>query len=230
MNIPLEPRIPDDRRRREAAEWLVVNEAADERIETSEAEWQSWSADARNRAEYSAMIELRQRMRALPAPSAATDEELLYDSPRSPRAVGSSPTRTTALSTVLARYPVLTRYRGTIAALAAAIAAAAIGIFWLSSYRLAPGPRTQTFQTAVGEHRELRLSEGSLITLEGDSRITTRLGELREVDLLKGGATFNVKKDGNRPFVVHASGGSIVVVGTRFVVHQYSQYSHRVRV
>src|SRR6185312_3113302 len=64
MNIPLEPRIPDDRRRREAAEWLVVNEAADERIEPSEAEWQSWSADARNRAEYSAMIELRQRMRA----------------------------------------------------------------------------------------------------------------------------------------------------------------------
>ena len=102
--------------------------------------------------------------------------------------------------------------------------------FLFRGYPLAPGPRAQEFQTTVAEQRELRLGDGSLITLEGDSQLTIRFGASREVDLLKGGASFEVKKERSHPFIVHTAGGSIVVVGTRFVVHQYSHFTQRVRV
>ena len=219
------PRAIDLRRRREAAEWLVANEAADENIGGSEAEWQSWSDNRRNRAEYAAMIQVRQLMRAQPAPSAATDEELLCDTAEPPQTV-TSPARAPGRRLS----PWIARHRVTIASCAAALAAVSIAAFLYRSYPLAPGPRAQEFQTAVGEQRELRLGDGSLITLEGDSQVTIRFGTSREVDLLKGGATFDVMKERSHSFIVHTSSGSIVVVGTRFVVHQYSQFVQRVRV
>lgn len=73
------------------------------------------------------------------------------------------------------------------------------------------------YSTRPGEVRELTLADGSHVTLNGGSRLETRLtGYRRHVALKSGEAYFDVAHDAARPFFVALSGGQVRVLGTEF--------------
>lgn len=73
--------------------------------------------------------------------------------------------------------------------------------------------------TRPGEVRELRLEDGSLLTLNGDSALDWQFVDgRREVWLYRGEADFQVAHDPARPFTVSAGDARIRVTGTRFDV------------
>ncbi|WP_292106825.1 FecR domain-containing protein [Brevundimonas sp.] len=76
-------------------------------------------------------------------------------------------------------------------------------------------------ETAVGERRDIRLADGSLVNLDTDSRIRVVYGDQeRRVELLEGQALFDVRPDPQRPFSVEAAGARVVAVGTVFEVRR----------
>ena len=78
---------------------------------------------------------------------------------------------------------------------------------------------SQTVVTAVGEQREVKLRDGSVITLNTDSQLNVDYGAgYRNVRLLQGEAMFEVARDPNRPFVVDAGLRRVEAVGTSFTV------------
>lgn len=80
-------------------------------------------------------------------------------------------------------------------------------------------PRTETFDTALGERRVVALTDGSRITLNGGSHLTATLGRReRRVVMASAEAAFDVARDPDRPFLIEASDREIRVVGTEFNV------------
>ena len=79
--------------------------------------------------------------------------------------------------------------------------------------------------TPKGSTYDLTLSDGTMVTLNADSKITypTSFGRGdREVEL-QGEAYFHVRKTNNRSrFIVKSKGQQVVVLGTRFNVNAYS--------
>lgn len=85
------------------------------------------------------------------------------------------------------------------------------------------GPE-QRYETALAEVRELRLPDGSLVTLGAKSKIEVDFAEDRRlVKLLAGEAFFAVAKDSARPFHVLAGRTNVRVVGTKFNVNRSSE-------
>lgn len=83
----------------------------------------------------------------------------------------------------------------------------------------------RTFSTRPGERATVRLSDGSNVRLNVDSRFTVAAdfeGEKREVHL-EGEAFFDVASDSTRPFVVQMEGASVQVLGTAFGVKAYPE-------
>jgi len=97
---------------------------------------------------------------------------------------------------------------------AAGLAVTAGGAVWLT--RLLG---QESYSTRVGETREIVLSDGSMVTLNTDSRILVHYGKARrEIQLLQGEALFDVAKNKKRPFVVMAGDTQVRAVGTSFTV------------
>lgn len=105
-------------------------------------------------------------------------------------------------------------------ALAACLALVASGMYaWWSLQ--SPQPPQATFATAIGESRSVTLEDGSMVTLDTDSRIAVVLEEERRtLTLQRGAAFFDVTPDETRPFTVHTQFGSVTVLGTQFQVRQ----------
>lgn len=100
------------------------------------------------------------------------------------------------------------------ASVAASIALAVGTGLWMSN----PAP-VNAFQyaTSTGEVREVTLADGSKITLGGATSVTGRFSKrLREIDLDRGRAFFDVSSDPDRPFRVAVSQSQIEVLGTAF--------------
>ena len=99
-----------------------------------------------------------------------------------------------------------------------AAVAAALAIFVLTrSPPVLEAPQTQTWATAIGETKDVTLSDGSHVRLNTDSQIAATLtAARRDVRLERGEASFDVIHDASRPFVVAAGDRSIQVVGTAF--------------
>ncbi|CAD5110437.1 FecR family protein [Zestomonas carbonaria] len=75
-------------------------------------------------------------------------------------------------------------------------------------------------RTAPGEIRELKLDDGSLLTLNGDTALDWQFSDnRREIRLYRGEADFQVAPDASRPFLVEAGPARIRVTGTRFDVN-----------
>ncbi len=75
--------------------------------------------------------------------------------------------------------------------------------------------------TAKGAVREVGLAEGSRITLNTMTRLVPTLTDsMRSIDLVEGEALFDVTKDPQRPFIVHAGDFAVRAVGTSFSVHR----------
>ena len=89
----------------------------------------------------------------------------------------------------------------------------AAGVWWKSH------PRATVQMTGVGEMRRIVLPEGSIVTLNTNSKAVIAFDERRRrVSLEHGEASFQVAHDARRPFIVAAGKTLIKAVGTAFDV------------
>ncbi|HEV7385981.1 MAG TPA: FecR domain-containing protein [Phenylobacterium sp.] len=185
----------DDARRASAAEWLVRLQAPD----LDEAEAMAFDA----------------WLNAHPANAAAYDTALavmLEVEAASDRIAG-------ALKAAPARRPVVARRGWLVAGGLAAAATIALAVTPFGAFETA----TRTFTTAKGEHRSVKLADGSAIDLNAGSRLSVRLGAHdRRIVLPEGEAVFDVAADKTRPFLIAAGDRTVRVVGTRFDVRRRS--------
>ena len=88
-------------------------------------------------------------------------------------------------------------------------------VLWRTGANDTNGPLT----TPVGGYLEKELSDGSLVRLNTDSRVTVAYdGIRRTIHLLQGEVYFQVDGDDDRPFVVRTNTREVLAVGTAFVV------------
>jgi transmembrane sensor len=101
----------------------------------------------------------------------------------------------------------------------AAAATIALAVMPLSAFEAG----TQTFATAKGEHRTVKLADGSTVDLNAGSRLSVTLARHeRRIILPEGEAVFDVAADTARPFLIAAGDRTVRVVGTRFDVRRRS--------
>jgi transmembrane sensor len=75
------------------------------------------------------------------------------------------------------------------------------------------------FHTGFGETRDVHLSDGSTVHLNGNSALEVHIdGEQRQLTLLQGEAWFEVSPDKARPFRVDSEHGRVTALGTAFNV------------
>ena len=80
---------------------------------------------------------------------------------------------------------------------------------------------TVEYTTELGEQRSVLLDDGSMVSLNTQSRIEVAYSESeRLVRLTAGEALFDVEKDVNRPFLTETATAVIRVTGTQFNVYQ----------
>ncbi|MBM7062851.1 FecR domain-containing protein [Pseudomonas sp. UL073] len=90
------------------------------------------------------------------------------------------------------------------------------------------GYRQSSFEldlaTTIGTQQETRLRDGSQLTLNADTRLHLHFDRaLRQVELLRGEAIFDVARNPQRPFVIDGGVAKVRVLGTRFVVNRLDQ-------
>ena len=99
-------------------------------------------------------------------------------------------------------------------------AAAAVARAVIPVGAIAPAT-AQTYVTAKGEHRTVRLADGSTLELNAGSTLSVPLGRHdRQVVMPQGEAVFDVAADKARPFLITAGDRTVRVVGTRFDVRR----------
>ena len=77
----------------------------------------------------------------------------------------------------------------------------------------------QTYATQIGETEVVPLVDGSVITLNTESKVVVNYTKtVREIHLLNGEALFDVAKNRKRPFIVIAGDTQVRAVGTSFTV------------
>jgi len=109
-----------------------------------------------------------------------------------------------------------TRSLVAVGALAATLAVAAFGaLWWLGVIGGA------VYATGPGESRNVRLADGSEVSLASQTRLRVDFdSDLREIVLNRGEALFHVTKDAVRPFVVRAGRTTARAIGTAFSVQR----------
>ena len=104
------------------------------------------------------------------------------------------------------------RRRG-LQAIAASVAAAL-----LVSPMLLPGRDFRTYETLPGETREIALSDGSQIAMNGGTRLRLDSKTSRFARLDSGEAVFTIRHDASNPFIVETGDATLQDVGTVFNV------------
>jgi transmembrane sensor len=203
QSTPLSTEIDRDPTHLAAADWLVRLQSTDISIEDALA-WQAWFNENPANAHAFAHIEaISQALRDVPAPSAVSARQLALDryDASVPIKDWNSPRARWPWMSIAASFAILTL----------------ILAFWKTP------PAANTFATAIGEHRNVTLNDGSTIALGADTRIAVALSDKeRNIELAKGEALFMVAKDATRPFKVHAGNATIVAVGTAFNIERDS--------
>jgi transmembrane sensor len=89
----------------------------------------------------------------------------------------------------------------------------------------------QSYATAIGAQKRFTLADGSIVTLNTNSRIDVEIGaDSRDVHLVQGEAYFDVVHDKARPFTVYANRYVVRDIGTAFAVHLLDKGLVNVRV
>lgn len=193
-----------------AAEWMVRVHDPDVTPESLIA-WQAWMRETPAHAEaFGRMEKLDELLRAVPRPPKVSAREMARDS-----YPGSVPIR------LWRRRPrqLMPRWALAASALIAALALALLGI--AVSGRFGGDRGALVIATRIGENRVVRLADGSLLTLGGDSRVAIDFHpQERDLDLLRGEAFFKVAHNPRRPFKVAAGRAMVVAVGTQFDVRR----------
>lgn len=87
----------------------------------------------------------------------------------------------------------------------------------------------EMYETAVGERSTVTLSDGSIVTLNTNSKVEVDFEDAeRKIALVRGQALFEVTKDVSRPFVVKAGNQRITALGTTFDIRFDQQDEVRV--
>lgn len=118
-----------------------------------------------------------------------------------------------------ARPPTVRRHRLGRRPLAWSAAAAALllSVVMLVSYE--DLLRRDVYATSIGGHEVVRLTDGSRIELNTDTRVRTDFTpQARSVWLERGEAYFEVAHEPSRPFIVYAGDRRVTVLGTKFSV------------
>ena len=110
------------------------------------------------------------------------------------------------------------RFASIAASIAAAIAIAVTSTLFVGN-QTPGGPELIAYETAIGERSTVALPDGSIVTLNTDSRIVVDFSASeRNVDLIRGQSYFEVAQDETRPFVVDAGDKRVTALGTAFDV------------
>jgi transmembrane sensor len=193
-----------------AAEWMLRVHDPDVTPESLIA-WQAWMRENSAHAEaFRRMENLDELLRAVPRPPMTSPREMARDSYQ-----GSVPIR------LWKRRPGELVPRWALAA-SAIVATAALALLASALIgRFSSDRGTMVIATRIGENRMLRLVDGSIVTLGGDSRVTVRFQpQERDIELLHGEAFFRVAHNPQRPFKVTAGHAVVVAVGTQFDVRR----------
>lgn len=193
-----------------ATEWMVRVQDPDVTPESLIA-WQSWMREDPAHAEaFRRMEELDELLRAVPRPPLVSPREMARDSYE-----GTVPIR------LWLRRPgqLVPRWALAASALIATIALALLGVTLVDRSSGDRAPRV--IATRIGENRAVRLADGSIVTLGGDSRVAVDFRPReRDIELLGGEAFFKVAHNPRRPFKVAAGRALVVAVGTQFDVRR----------
>jgi len=150
---------------------------------------------------------------------AAPDHEAILDDPALREALAAC-ALVGRLSTAEVRAMRAVRKRSLVTGVAVLVAGLAAGGWWGLRPAPAPAVLAQHFETGRGQQREIRLADGSMLRLNGATRIDVRLAaDRRDVRLVAGEAFFDVAHDPARPFIVHAGASEARVLGTAFDVN-----------
>ena len=190
----------EDARRAAAADWLVRLQAPD--LDAGEAlAFDAWLTEhPANPAAYDAVL--------------AVTLEVDAASERIARAIDAAPARRLGRGRSQAF-----RHGWLVAGGLAAAATIALAVMPFSAFEAG----TQTFATAKGEHRTVKLADGSTVDLNAGSQLSVTLARNeRRVVLPEGEAVFDVAADKARPFLIAAGDRTVRVVGTRFDVRRRS--------
>jgi ferric-dicitrate binding protein FerR (iron transport regulator) len=80
-----------------------------------------------------------------------------------------------------------------------------------------------TITSRTGEKKNITMDDGSLLTLDAGTtiRIQKDISKTRTVEVVDGQVFFDVKKDEQRPFIIHSEGLTTTVLGTSFTISNY---------
>ena len=110
------------------------------------------------------------------------------------------------------------RRRWVAASLFGATAAALVAIAFV------PAILPRSYSSLPGQKQMIQLADGSTVQLGGNSQVDVQyLPWRRTVRLKQGEAGFDVSRDANRPFDVHAGQVDVVVLGTAFHVDRLAK-------
>jgi|TARA_R110002124_G_scaffold37878_8_gene120629 transmembrane sensor len=103
----------------------------------------------------------------------------------------------------------------------AVMAASAVAVLMIGGGALFLPRLTETrVTTGIGEQETRALPDGSVMAVNVDSRVNYAFRERRRIRMDEGEATFFVRKDPQRPFIVTAGAYDVRAVGTAFNVRR----------
>lgn len=105
---------------------------------------------------------------------------------------------------------------------AGAAAAAAVAVLAVTLWAMVrpAGIQPVDYVTAIGEHRNVVLEDGTRVALDTNSRVSVAYSDdARDIRLTQGRAFFDTGSD-PRPLTIHTTLGSVRAIGTRFEVYR----------
>ena len=107
-----------------------------------------------------------------------------------------------------------------VAAAASVLGAVGLGT-WLGRERIQETWGGVEYVSNRGELKEVKLADGSAMTLNTQSEVRVRYThEHRDIHLIRGEVLFNVARDANRPFTVRVGDWTAAAIGTAFSIYR----------
>lgn len=195
--------LPDDVLRTAARWYSRLTDDAVSQLER--AQFESWrSARPEHDAAYRRLLQVLEASDAMLADASASTD--LFATAEASRAARM-------------RAPIAKALRTAAYGFAATLAIVCLGI----AYRIYPRADFTSAVTRTGEQREVRLADGSVISLNTDTELEYSIdSRQRRVKFSEGEAFFQIAPDRTRPFVILIGSREIKVVGTAFNVRRLS--------
>ena len=199
----------------QAADWFVANQA-NALSETTRLAFMTWLRTSPVHVEeYLGIATIARDLRAAGPDPQVSLEALLAQA----RLEGADRATSPDSASPLRRRLWQSAWTPVVAVSAAALAAVVVGLVVVSAGGRDLLGLSTTYATAHGEHRSLRLADGSSVQLNTESGIRVRFGSTeRLVEVTRGQAFFQVAHDARRRFRVSAGGADLIALGTQFDV------------